>query len=93
LAWFLRILILREYSVHLIDIPPSTTETHSVGTHAQVFNSVRRLRVLVADDHPIIRRMVRSTLEQQSHLEVCDEAVDGAEAVVNPSRLGAAWRV
>ncbi len=41
----------------------------------------RRIRVLIADDHPIIRRVVRSTLEQHSHLEVCVEVTDGAQAV------------
>jgi DNA-binding NarL/FixJ family response regulator len=41
----------------------------------------RRIRVLIADDHPVIRKVVRLTLEQQPHLEVCGEAVGGAQAV------------
>ena len=41
----------------------------------------RRIRVLLADDQPVIRRMVRTTLLQHSHIEVCAEAEDGAQAV------------
>jgi DNA-binding NarL/FixJ family response regulator len=49
--------------------------------------SDRRLRVLIADDQPIIRRMVRSTLEEVPHLEVCAEAEDGAKAIEDAQRL------
>jgi DNA-binding NarL/FixJ family response regulator len=38
-------------------------------------------RILVADDHPIVRSGLRKTLEQQDDLEVVAEAQDGAEAV------------
>jgi DNA-binding NarL/FixJ family response regulator len=41
----------------------------------------RRIRILIADDHPVIREIVRSTLERYPHFEVCGLAVDGAEAV------------
>jgi DNA-binding NarL/FixJ family response regulator len=41
----------------------------------------RRIRVLLADDHPIIRKMVRSTLQEHPHFEVCGEAENGAEAI------------
>jgi two-component system, NarL family, nitrate/nitrite response regulator NarL len=41
----------------------------------------RRIRVLVADDHPLVRRMVRTTLQQDSRIELCGEAEDGAQAV------------
>jgi two-component system nitrate/nitrite response regulator NarL len=40
-----------------------------------------RIRILIADDHPTIRTMVRSTLEQHPRFEVCGEAVDGAKAI------------
>ena len=40
-----------------------------------------RVRILIADDHPVIRKTVRSTLEEQPHFEVCGEAADGAEAI------------
>jgi DNA-binding NarL/FixJ family response regulator len=41
----------------------------------------RRIRVLLADDQPIIRRMVRRTLQEHPHFEVCGEAENGDQAV------------
>ncbi len=40
-----------------------------------------RTRVLVADDHAVVRRGVRSILTAQPDFEVLGEAADGAEAV------------
>ena len=45
-----------------------------------------RIRVVVADDHPVIRGMVRSTLEQHPHFEVCGEAENGADAIEEVKR-------
>ncbi len=39
------------------------------------------IRILLADDHALVRRGVRLILEQQPDLEVVAEAADGAEAV------------
>jgi DNA-binding NarL/FixJ family response regulator len=39
------------------------------------------LRILIADDHEIFRRGLRSLLESHPEWEVCGEAVDGQEAV------------
>jgi DNA-binding NarL/FixJ family response regulator len=49
--------------------------------------SDRRLRILIADDQPIIRTMVRSTLEKVPHFEVCAEAEDGAKAIEQAQKL------
>jgi DNA-binding NarL/FixJ family response regulator len=38
-------------------------------------------RVLVADDHPVVRSGLKTVLDAQSDLEVVAEAADGAEAV------------
>lgn len=38
-------------------------------------------RVLLADDHPVVRRGLRAILETQRDIEVCGEAADGREAV------------
>ena len=38
----------------------------------------RTYKILLADDHPIVRRGVRSLLETQPDLRVCAEAGDGA---------------
>jgi DNA-binding NarL/FixJ family response regulator len=40
-----------------------------------------RIRVLVADDHPIVRAGLATVVSQQLELELVGEAADGAEAV------------
>ncbi|MCP4357550.1 MAG: response regulator transcription factor [Chloroflexi bacterium] len=40
----------------------------------------QRIRVLIADDHHLIRRGIRQILEQQADIEVVAEAIDGEEA-------------
>ena len=39
------------------------------------------LRILIADDHEVVRRGLRSLLSSRADWEVCGEAVDGREAV------------
>ena len=39
------------------------------------------IRILVADDSPVIRRSLRRLLEQRDDWQVCDEACNGQEAV------------
>jgi len=41
----------------------------------------RRIRVVVADDHPLVRRMVSTMLLQYPHIDVVAEAGDGLQAV------------
>jgi len=38
-------------------------------------------RILIADDHDVLRRGIRTMLESDPDLEVCDEAVDGQDAL------------
>lgn len=38
-------------------------------------------RVLVADDHPVVRRGILALLSTQPGIEVCGEACDGAQAI------------
>jgi CheY-like chemotaxis protein len=40
-----------------------------------------RLRILIADDHDVVRHGVRSLLEQRTGWHVCGEAANGREAV------------
>jgi len=47
----------------------------------------RKVRVLIADDHSIIRRIVRSTLQANPRFEVCGEAENGAEAIEEAKKL------
>lgn len=46
-----------------------------------------KLRILVADDHEVVRAGVRSLLESQPDCEVCGEAVTGRQAVALAQRL------
>ncbi|GIF69530.1 DNA-binding response regulator [Asanoa ishikariensis] len=46
-----------------------------------------RIRVLVVDDHAMVRQGLRSFLEVQDDLEVVGEAADGAEAVARATEL------
>lgn len=47
----------------------------------------QRLRILIADDHPVIRKQVRSILESYARFDVCGEAYDGAQAIEEAQRL------
>jgi DNA-binding NarL/FixJ family response regulator len=46
-----------------------------------------RLRILVADDHPVIRKSVRTVLEAHPRFDVCAEVADGVEAIEQAMRL------
>jgi DNA-binding NarL/FixJ family response regulator len=39
------------------------------------------MRVLIADDHEVVRKGVRALLSTQHNLDICGEAVDGRDAV------------
>lgn len=41
----------------------------------------RKYRVLIVDDHPIVRRGLADLIDQEADLEVCGEASDTAEAL------------
>jgi len=45
------------------------------------------LRILVVDDHAVVRRGVRSLLESQAGWEVCGEATNGRDAIEQSGRL------
>jgi DNA-binding NarL/FixJ family response regulator len=46
-----------------------------------------RTRVLIADDHPVVRAGLRDMLSTQADFDVVAEAVNGAEAVTLTTRL------
>jgi DNA-binding NarL/FixJ family response regulator len=45
------------------------------------------VRILVVDDHAVLRTAVRRLLESRSEFEVCGEAADGAEVVEKAAEL------
>lgn len=46
-----------------------------------------RTRILIADDHEMVRRGVRNTLQTERDLEICGEAIDGQDAVEKAKTL------
>ena len=46
------------------------------------------LRILVADDHEVVRHGIRALLEGHPGWEVCGEAIDGRDAVDKARELG-----
>ena len=51
-----------------------------------------KTRVLLADDHALVRRGLRLVLDAEPDLEVVAEAGDGAEAISWRSRTTSIWR-
>jgi DNA-binding NarL/FixJ family response regulator len=74
---------------------PATFSTHNVFIHHRRLavkgrrrsGSANRIKTLVADDHPVVRKGIISCLEQQSHLAVVGEAADGQEALQKAREL------
>jgi two-component system, NarL family, response regulator LiaR len=50
-------------------------------------NQEKRIRVLVADDHPIVRRGLSSLINLRADMELVGEAADGVEAVEKIRKL------
>ena len=46
-----------------------------------------RKKILIADDHEMLRRGLRNTLQTEGDLEICGEAVDGQDAVEKAKAL------
>jgi PAS domain S-box-containing protein len=45
------------------------------------------MRILIVDDHEVVRRGVRGLLEKEDRFEICGEAVDGADAIAKAKEL------
>jgi len=68
------------------DVPEIYQETSIPGGPAPPAGEVQegnrwRKRILIADDHDVLRRGIRTMLEGDPDLEICGEAVDGREAL------------
>ncbi|WP_088571940.1 response regulator transcription factor [Thermoflexus hugenholtzii] len=50
-------------------------------------NGGRKIRILIADDHPVLRRGLRALIEEEPDMEVVGEAGNGLEAVQLAERL------
>src|ERR1035438_6042597 len=70
---------------------PATTPEHGdsrrsrrwPGSSPQSQNTAagRQIGLLLADDHPVVRRGIISTLQQHPNMEIVGEAADGQEAL------------
>ena len=65
--------------------PPRTVKLMSA--ISQLKAADRKIRILIADDHPLIRKTVRAVLEEDPRFEVCGEAINGAAAIEETGRL------
>jgi DNA-binding NarL/FixJ family response regulator len=45
------------------------------------------VRILIVDDHEVVRHGVRSLISTQPEFEVCGEAVDGVDAIAKATEL------
>ena len=54
---------------------------------ARILSTGDRLRILIADDHPLVREALRQALAEEDDMEVVAEAADGEEAVKLASEL------
>ncbi len=69
--------------------PPETKEAEAVlkETEACAPNEGRNIRILVADDHAVVRQGLSKLLATEPDIEVVGQAADGAEAVRLVSEL------
>lgn len=58
-----------------------SAKTHPAPGPRPMGNPTKSLRILIADDHDIVRRGIRSLIEARPEWKVCDEAHSGREAV------------
>jgi CheY-like chemotaxis protein/anti-sigma regulatory factor (Ser/Thr protein kinase) len=69
--------------------PPVATsapiETSTSDDHER--ESLDSLRVLIVDDHAVVRRMLREILNERPQLSVVGDAADGLEAIAHAHRL------
>lgn len=49
--------------------------------------ALRKIRVIVCDDHELIRKALRTVINSESDMEVVGEAVDGEDAVAKAAEL------
>ena len=64
----------------------SATQNHSCDTGKET-KAGRRIRLLLADDHPVVRKGISACLARYEHLVIVGEAADGLEAVAKAKAL------
>ena len=67
--------------------PTSSRAREAAARPAWTRNGGTRIRVLIVDDHAILRQALRHLLETQSEIEVVGDASSGREAVAEAEKL------
>lgn len=74
-------------AVRTAQLPPAAVRQPRSWDAGRPGNPSRRIRVLIVDDHPVVRKGIASCLAQCDHLAVVGEAADGIEAVAKAKEL------
>jgi PleD family two-component response regulator len=61
--------------------PPGVLKIHFMTNETQLTAPVSPIRLLVADDHSVVRRGIRQILEEYPDLRIAGEASNGAEVI------------
>src|ERR1700742_3751853 len=67
--------------------PPTMTTTTSPATPKSSNDRVHQIRIVIADDHPVVRIGVKNMLQSDPGLDVIGEASDGDEAITGTLEL------
>ncbi len=71
-----------------VEAASAAASSTSSQAEAQVpSRSVSRKQILIADDHEMLRRGIRTILENEPDLEICGEAFNGQDAVAKANLL------
>jgi DNA-binding NarL/FixJ family response regulator len=80
-----------DISNHGVGSPRAMTATRNgrdvPGTRTMADSNSKKIRVLTADDHPMMRESLGFILEKQSDICLVGEAANGAEAIAKTSEL------
>ena len=60
---------------------PNRTDVLSMSVTSKLSETQKRHKVLIVDDHPIVRRGLAELIAMEPDMEVCGEAADMAEAI------------
>ena len=66
---------------------PLTAPSPEPATQGLILTAMNRLRILLADDHEMVRKGLRATIESHRGWEICGEARTGREAVAKAREL------
>src|SRR4051812_197642 len=58
------------------------------GPAASADKMKKRIRLLLVDDHPVVRKGISACLSQQTNVQIIGEAADGQEALRKARELG-----